>query len=84
MDDQLRLLQDAFEDDGYDVLDITQNRTQIRVVLAEDRADAEQLRSITDRVFDASELLGVNVTTESVDGQDGTNTVVSCRVRTST
>jgi len=81
MDDQLQLLQETFEADGYDVLDITRNRTQIRVVLDEDRADAEQLRSITDRVFDESELLGVNITTESVEGQDGMNTVVSCRVR---
>lgn len=81
MDDQLTALETAFEDSGYDVIDVARNRNQIRIILGEDRADAEQLRSIPAEVFDDADLLGVNVTTESVEGQDGMNTVVTCRVR---
>ncbi|MFW6018386.1 MAG: hypothetical protein ACOCPX_06150 [Halapricum sp.] len=81
MDDQLAALEAGFEDGGYDVLEVTRNRNQIRIVLDEDRADADRLRSIPTAVFDEADLLGVNVTTESVEGQDGMNTVVTCRVR---
>lgn len=81
MDDQLSTLEVAFEDGGYAVLEVTRNRNQIRTVLKEDRPDADQLREIAAAVFEDDDLLGVNVTTESIDGQDGMNTVVTCRVR---
>jgi len=81
MDDQLSTLEGAFEDGGYAVLEVTRNRNQIRTVLTEDRPDADQLREIAADVFEDDDLLGVNVTTESIDGQDGMSTVVTCRVR---
>lgn len=81
MDEQLQSLQDAFEDNDYDVLEITRNRTQIRVVLRDEAAEAADVRSVTDEAIDEADLLGVNVTTESVEGQEGMNTVVTCRMR---
>ncbi|QSG04755.1 hypothetical protein [Halapricum desulfuricans] len=81
MDDQLSALETAFEDGGYAVLEVTRNRNQVRAVLEEDRADAEQVRAIAADAFADDDLLGVNVTTESIEGQDGMNTVVTCRVR---
>lgn len=81
MDEQLQSLQDAFEDNDYDVLEISRNRTQIRVVLRDEAAEAADVRSVTDEAIDEADLLGVNVTTESVEGQEGMNTVVTCRMR---
>lgn len=81
MDEQLQSLQDAFEDNDYDVLEITRNRTQIRVVLRDEAAEAADVRSVTDEAIDEADLLGVNLTTESVEGQEGMNTVVTCRMR---
>jgi hypothetical protein len=77
----LQALREAFEDSGYEVEDVSRNRNKIRVVLLEEGAPAEDLRSITQEVVDADEVFGLNVTTESVDGHDGMNTVVTFRSR---
>ncbi|MEF8825755.1 MAG: hypothetical protein V5A34_03795 [Halapricum sp.] len=81
MDEQLQSLQDAFEDNDYDVLEVSRNRSQVRVVLGEGGAEAADLRSVTYEGIDEADVLGVNVTTESVEGQDGMNTVVTVRMR---
>ena len=75
--DELRA---AYEDDGYDVRDVTVNRDLVRVVLMEE-AGADQVRSIAVDAGGEEPPLGVNVTTESVDGHDGISTVVSFRNR---
>ena len=81
MDNLQQSLQDAFEADGYEVADVSRNRNQVRVVLLAESPAAEALRSITEDAVDADAIFGLNVTTESVDGHDGMQTVVSFRVR---
>jgi len=80
-DMDLQTLRAAFEDGGYEVGDVSRNRNQIRVVLLEEGAPAENLRSITYGVVDEEAVFGLNITTESVDGHDGMNTVVTFRSR---
>jgi hypothetical protein len=77
----LQALREAFEDGGYEVEDVSRNRNRITVVLLEEGAPAEDLRSITHGVLDEEAVFGLNVTTESVDGHDGMNTGVTFRTR---
>jgi hypothetical protein len=74
-------LRDAFESQGYDVAEIEMNRDRVRVVLLDDEASGEDLRSITHDVVDESDVLGLNVSTESVESYEGVTTVVSFRHR---
>ncbi|WP_424019617.1 hypothetical protein ACOZ4N_09140 [Halorientalis pallida] len=73
-------LRAAFEDEGYDVDDVTVNRDQVRVVLLAEGESASDLEAITYGVVDEDDVLTMNVTTESVDGQ-GLSTVVTFRHR---
>ena len=74
-------LREAYEAEGYDVSDVTDNRGQIRVILAEE-AGGESVRSILTDVVGEDGALGVNVTNEAIDGHNGISTVVSFRHRT--
>jgi hypothetical protein len=71
-------VRDAFEAAGYEVAGVSRNRDRIRVELLEDRADAVDLREVTTEAV-GDGVLGVDVSTESVDGADGVRTVVSFR-----
>jgi len=73
-------LRTAYEDEGYDVADVSANRETIRVVVLDEDAEASALRSIATSVVDEDDMLALNVTTESVDGQ-GLSTVVTFRHR---
>mgnify|MGYP000253558132 CR=1 FL=1 len=81
MADLQQSLREAFEANGYDVDDVSRNRNQIRIVLLEESPAAEDLRTITEDALDEDAIFGLNVTTESVDGHDGMQTVVSFRTR---
>ena len=71
-------LRDAFEAAGYEVAGVNRNRDRVRVELLDDRADAAALREVTtDAVGDG--VVGLDVSTESMDGADGVRTVVSFR-----
>jgi hypothetical protein len=83
MDELLSTLEAQFEDEGYTVADVTRNRDRIRVVLLEAGAEADQLRTITHEAVPEDEVLGLDVVTESVEGSDGMNTVVTFRHRPS-
>ena len=76
-------LRTAFEDSGYDVGEVSRNRETVRVVVLDEDAEAVDLRSIATTVVDEDDVLALNVTTESVDGQDRMGTVVSFRHRPS-
>ncbi|MFC3956866.1 hypothetical protein [Halovivax cerinus] len=80
MSDLTADLRSAYEAAGYDVSEVTTNRDLVRIVLAED-AGAEAVRSIVTKTLDEEPRFGVDVATESVDGQDGVSTVVSFRDR---
>ncbi|AQL41859.1 hypothetical protein BV210_03615 [Halorientalis sp. IM1011] len=73
-------LRAAFEDEGYDVDDVTVNRDQVRIVLLTEGESANDLEAIAYGVVDEDDVLTMNVTTEQVDGQ-GLSTVVSFRHR---
>lgn len=74
-------LQDAFETEGYDVAEVETNRDRIRVVILDDEASGDELRSLTHDVVDESDILGLDVSTESVENYEGVTTVVSFRHR---
>jgi len=74
-------LRDAFEEQGYDVADVSANRDRVRIAVLDEEASAEELRAITHSVVDESDVLGLDVTTESADSQEGVTTVVSFRYR---
>lgn len=74
-------LRDAFEEQGYEVSNVSQNRDKYRIDLLEERANAPELRTITEDSVGKDAVLGFDVTTESVDGADGVHTVVSFRHR---
>lgn len=78
---ELSELRAAFEAEGYEVGDVSRNRDRVRVVVVEEGAPAEELRAITETAVGEGDLFGLNVASESADGQDGTNTVVTFRVR---
>ena len=68
----------AYEDEGYDVSEVTTNRDRVRVVLVGE-VGAESARSIVHSVLGEEPRFGVNVTTEALDSQDDVSTVVSFR-----
>ncbi len=74
-------LRAEFESQGYDVAEVSANRDRVRVAVLDEEASADDLRSITHTVVDESDVLGLNVTTEALDGQDDIATVVSFRYR---
>ena len=78
---QLEDLRAAFETEGYDVADVTRNRRQVRIEILDDEASGERLREITYDVIDEDDVLGLDVSTESSEGQDAVTTVVSFRHR---
>jgi len=81
MDDLTATLRSAFEEHGYDLGEISENRNRVRVAVRDPEASAEDLRTITHDAVDEDDVLGLNVTTESVDGGDEVVTVVSFRYR---
>lgn len=81
MDELLAALRAAFEEQGYTVEDVSTNRQQVRIALREGDAAATEVRSIPADVVGEDAVMGVNVTTESVEGGDEVQTVVTFRHR---
>ena len=78
MSDIAETVREALEAAGYDVAGVSWNRDRVRVELLDDRADAAALREVTtDAVGDG--VVGLDVSTESIEGADGVRTVVSFR-----
>lgn len=71
----------AFEDAGHDVGELAVNRQTVRVGVKADDASASALQDIVYSVLDEDEVLGLDVTTESVEGSEDVMTVVSFRYR---
>ncbi|WP_255194457.1 hypothetical protein [Natronobeatus ordinarius] len=74
-------LKAAFESQGYDVGSATENRDQLRVTILERGAPADELRSVVHDVVGEDRVRGMNVSTETLEGQDVVSTVVSVRYR---
>lgn len=74
-------LRSAFEATEYDVSDVTVNRRQVRVAIRQPDAEADALRAIVDEAVGEENVLGLDVATESVDGQDALGTVVTFQQR---
>ena len=79
MSDPLTELGEALEERGYDVAGTSANRSRHRVELLGQQPAAE-LRTITSETL-GDGLVGLDVSTESIDGADGVRTVVSFRYR---
>ncbi|WP_340101340.1 hypothetical protein [Salinibaculum salinum] len=82
MSDVTEKLRATFEDNDYEVGEVSTNRDRVRVALLVEGAEAAQLREIVHETVGESNVLGLNVTTETVEGQDAVRTVVSFRNRT--
>ena len=74
-------VREAYEKAGYDVAELTVNRRKVRLGVAEDDASASELREVLYDIIDEDEVLGFDVTTESVEDADAVMTVVSFRHR---
>jgi len=74
-------IRSAFDATEYDVSDVTVNRRQVRVTVREADAEADALRAVVDEAVGEEEVIGLDVTTESVGGQDALGTVVTFRQR---
>ncbi|QGN08096.1 hypothetical protein Hrd1104_12855 [Halorhabdus sp. CBA1104] len=81
MDELLATLKAAFEEQDYTVEDVSTNRQQVRVALREADAAATELRSIPADVAGEDAVMGVDVTTESIEGGEEVRTVVTFRHR---
>jgi len=81
MDDPTESLRAVFGDSQYDVGEISRNRDRIRVAVQDSEASADDLRALAFEAVDEDDVLGLDVTTESVDGGDEVTTVVSFRYR---
>ncbi len=77
VEDELRT---AFEADGYEVGGVSTNRERVRVALLVESPEADQLRNIVHETV-GEDVMGLNVKTETVEGQDAVQTVVSFRNR---
>jgi len=77
MSDSLSELREAFEAQGYEVTNANRNRSRYRVELLGQQSGAA-LRSIASDTLD-EDLVGLDVSTESLEGADGVRTVVSFR-----
>lgn len=80
MPDVETAVRDAFEEHGYEVADVSRNRDRHRVELVDERADAADLRSIVEDAA-GDGVVGIDVSTESLEGADGVRTVVAFRYR---
>jgi hypothetical protein len=81
MSDATDDLRDAFEAEGYEVGEVSTNRDRVRVALMAEGAEADTLRAIVHDAVGDDDVMGLNVTTENVEGQDVVQTVVSFRDR---
>jgi len=77
MSDRQSELRAAFEATGYEVASVNTNRSRYRVELLGQESGAE-VRSIASETLD-DDLVGLDVSTESVEGADGVRTVLSFR-----
>lgn len=80
MDELTAELRTAFEEAGYEVSETSVNRDQVRVSLLDPEASADDLRQVTLGVVDEEDILGFDVSTESLDNER-VSTVVSFRYR---
>jgi hypothetical protein len=80
MSDFETTLRETFEEHGYDVAGVSTNRDRYRVELADERAGAADLRTIATEAAEGA-VVGLDVSTETVEGADGVRTVVTFRYR---
>ena len=81
MTDTVATIRDAFEHTDYDLGDVAVNRGQVRVPVLQKGADPDALRAVIEEALGADAVVGVAVSTETIDGEDGVGTVVSFRYR---
>lgn len=81
MADVTARLREAYEAEGYAVDSVTDNRGRLSVAIREDGPDADDLRRIAQEVCGDEGVVGLDVTAESIAGDDVVRTVVAFRYR---
>jgi len=81
MDDVTEALREAFEGAGYPVEGVDRNRTQVRVSLREEGAEAARLREVLFETVDEEAVLGLDIAAQGSDADAGVGTVVSFTYR---
>ncbi len=71
----------AFEDGGYEVLNVERNRSRYRVFLDESSVERSAVESLLDEAFGADAVFGTDLTDDMVEGADEPVRVVSFRLR---
>lgn len=74
-------LRAAFEDAGYEVDTVSENRGTVRVALREDDAEADALRRVVEESVDEESVYGLQISFETSDADPAVGTVVSFRYR---
>lgn len=74
-------IRDAFEHTDYDLGDLGVNRRQVRVAVLQEGADPAALRAVIEEALGADTVVGLTVSTETIDGEDAIGTVVSFQHR---
>lgn len=74
-------LRQAFEAAGFEVDGVSDNRGRISVSLRAESPAADELRRITEDACGAEAVLGFDVASEAIEGDDAVGTVVSFRHR---
>lgn len=81
MTDLEAALRTAYESAGYTVDSVEDNRGQIRVSIQTTSPAVDEIRRITHDVCGDDAVLGFDVTSEALEGDDAVRTVVSFRHR---
>ncbi|MFW6316940.1 MAG: hypothetical protein ACOC06_00545 [Halorubrum sp.] len=74
-------IREAFEHTDYDLGDVAVNRRRVRVPVLQEGAEPAALRAVIEEALGADAVVGVTVSTETIDGEDTIGTVVSFQHR---
>lgn len=74
-------LRSAFEEEGYEVAEASENRGHVRVSILEEDADPDALRAVVTSVIDEEQMIGWSTEPETTEGEAGVATVVTFRTR---
>lgn len=81
MTDTVATIRDAFEHTDYDLGDVAVNRQQVRVPVLREGADPDALRAVIEEALGVDAVVGLTVSTETIDAEDTIGTVVAFQHR---
>jgi len=81
MKEVLELLEAEYQDRGFNVANVSKNRSRVRIVLRDSETGVDELRSITYDVIDEGDVFGWDMTTEGNESGDSFQLVITFRYR---